>query len=115
MRHQVNCPFCDISCLRATRSAIGIGGSLICEDDISAKMYRRNVIGPTRNRESKGDHNHIGEYLTICTQIRNAMHLQSCYFAFFGSCDLHIIDLVPTMDGNREILTSVFNPFDWMT
>src|SRR5258708_28360564 len=113
-RHQVHDSLYYVGRLGSSGSTIGICRSLIREDGVGAKVKVPDIISTTRHREPKGNHDHIGENLGICTKVRYSIYLQTCHFAIPGRRSLHIVDLVASMDRRCQSLAAVLNPLDGM-
>src|SRR5579885_2585814 len=111
-RHEVNSALGNIRRFWAACSSICISGNFVGKDDVTTEVNIWNIVSAAGYRESESDHNHISEELRIGAQIGDAVYLQAGDLALFRSCNLDIVNLVAPVDGRRQILAAVFNPFD---
>src|SRR5579875_1674888 len=111
VRDQVYGALGDIGGLRATSTAIGIGGYLICKNDIGTEVDR-NIVSAAGDRQAESDHDDIGENLAVSTHVGDAMNLQTGDAPLFRCGDFDVVNLPAPVNGDSEILIAFLDPFD---
>src|SRR5437016_9801967 len=97
--------------LWTTGTAIRIGGRFVGKDEIESGIRMGNVITAIDHGQCEGQGDDISEELEIGTEVGNDADLQPRYLAISGGRGLDVVDLAAPVNGGRETLAAILNPF----